>query len=273
MDSSSTVRLLSTSQCITLHNMVSARTSAALALSMDSNITESRSPRLPIELCERVMDAVYDFYYQFIAGSLVTLSRCALVCRAWRPRAQMILFDCVLVRNTDTLHRLAAQLDESPRLRGYVHRLALRGYLHIPASTAVLFPTILRLRLPNLTHIYLQEITPEEKAASPLPAQIKELPAVPTHRYFPSTLTTFNYIRKVDFVRIRFCSFGDFGRVLQPLSNLQELYCDTVSWEVFGRPPLCMLKTTSNVRDRRSFLPRVHTLEVRLQWTSVLDFY
>ncbi|TFK84244.1 hypothetical protein K466DRAFT_602165 [Polyporus arcularius HHB13444] len=222
----------------------------------------SASPRLPVELCERVIDAVYDFYYQFVVGSLVTLSRCALVCRAWRPRAQMVLFDFVLVRDTDALHRLAALLDEAPRLRRYVRRLALRGYLHIPASTVVLFPTILRLRLPNLTHVYLQEIMPAEKADYPLPPNVKELPAVPTHRYFPSVVSTFNYIRKLDFVRIRFCSFGDFGRVLQPLSNLQELYCDTVSWEVFGRLPPCMLKATLNDRGRRkAFLPRVHFLE------------
>ncbi|KAI0692843.1 hypothetical protein C8T65DRAFT_71124 [Cerioporus squamosus] len=228
---------------------------------MGDTVPAPGSPRLPIELCEHVMDAVYDFYYQFVVGSLRTLSRCALVCRAWRPRAQMILFDFVLVRDSDALHRLAAQLDESPRLRGYVHRLALRGYLHVPASTAVLFPTILRLRLPNLTHVYLQELMPEEKAASPLPADVKELPAVPIHPYFPSVLSSFNYIRKLDLVRIRFCSFGDFGRVLHPLTNLRELYCDNVSWGVFGRPPPCMRLKASLGRDRKPFLPKLHTLE------------
>ncbi|RPD57670.1 hypothetical protein L226DRAFT_573616 [Lentinus tigrinus ALCF2SS1-7] len=220
----------------------------------------TRPPRLSIELCEHVIDAVYDYYYQFIVESLATLSKCTLVCRAWRPRAQMMLFESVLIGDTAKLHRFAALLDDSPRLREYVHRLALRGYLHIPASPAVLFPTIMRLRLPNLTHLYLQDITSKEKLETSLPKGVKELPSVPVHPYFPSLLSTFNHVRRLDLVRIRFCSFGDLCRVLSGLSGLPELSCDNVSWQVFGTLPPGVLKAISNAHPRKPFLSKLRTL-------------
>lgn len=234
---------------------------------MEGEITTASSRRLPIELCEFVIDAVYDFYYQFIEASLVTLSACALVCRAWRPHAQMILFDTVLVRDSTTLRRFAVLLDKSPHLRGYVHRLAVRGYLHVPTSPAVLFPTVVHLRLPNLTHIYLQEITPEEKSTCSLPPNMKELPSVPIHPYFPSLLATFNYVRRVDLVRLRFSSFADLCRVLSSLPNLPQLLCDNVSWDVFGTLPSFVWSAILNRQSpgrRKPFLPKLSQLYVRL---------
>ncbi|TFK77657.1 hypothetical protein K466DRAFT_607884 [Polyporus arcularius HHB13444] len=91
-------------------------------------------PRLPIEVCERVIEAVYNDYYYFVSTSLATLSSCALVCRAWRPCARRVLFDYVLLRDKDALYRFAEILDTSPELGSYVRTLALRGYLHVPYS-------------------------------------------------------------------------------------------------------------------------------------------
>ncbi|TFK79049.1 hypothetical protein K466DRAFT_606440, partial [Polyporus arcularius HHB13444] len=143
-------------------------------------------PRLPIEVCERVIEAVYDGRYEFVSTSLATLSSCALVCRAWRPRAQRVLFEFVLLRDKDTLYRIAQLLDASPELGSYVRTLALRGYLHVPYSPAVLFLAALRGRLANLANLYIQGFDDNEKAANPLPEGEKELPFLPIYRYFPS---------------------------------------------------------------------------------------
>ncbi len=220
-------------------------------------------PRLPIEVCERVIEAVYDDDYRFVSTSLATLSRCALVCRAWRPRAQRILFEYVSLRDKDTLYRFAALLDASPELGSYVRTLALRGYLHVPYSPAVLFLTELRGKLTNLAELFILGFDDAEKAAKPLPEGEKELPCLPFHRYFLSLLTSITHIRRLDFVGVRFPSFGDFARFLNMVPNLKELYCYRVSWAVLGLDPVCMAKRSS-LDSQKTFLPNLELLTVRL---------
>ncbi len=220
-------------------------------------------PRLPIEVCERVIEAVYDDLYLFVSTSLATLSRCALVCRAWRPRAQRILFEYVLLRDKDVLYRFAALLDASPELGTYVRTLELRGHLHVPYSPAVLFLTALRGRLTNLAELYIHGFQDDEKAANPLPDGKRELPFLPIYRYFPSLLTSISHIRRLEFVNVRFPSFGDFARFLSALPNLKALYCYLVSWAVLGLEPVCMAKRSSH-DSQKTFLPNLEELTVCL---------
>ncbi len=221
-------------------------------------------PQLPIEVCERVIEAVYNDYYHFVSTSLATLSSCALVCRAWRPRAQKVLFEYVLLRDKDALYRFAELLDASPELGTYVHTLALRGYLHVPYSPAVLFLAALRGRLTNLAKLYINSFDDAEKAANPLPEGQKELPFLPIHRYFPSLLTSISHsIRTLNFAELRFPSFGDFARFLSTLPNLKELACYRISWAVLGLEPVCMAKRSS-LDTRKMFLPNLEVLVVCL---------
>ncbi len=234
------------------HNMPDALTSQVEA-----------KPRLPIEVCERVIEAVYNDNYDFVSTSLATLSSCALVCRAWRPRAQRVLFDHVLLQDKDALYRFAELLHTSPELGTYVRTLELRGYLHVPHSPAVLFLTALRGKLTSLAGLYIYGFHDREKAANPLPEGHKELPFLPIHRYFPSLLTSISHIRRLDFVDVRFPSFGDFARFLSALPNLKELYCDNVSWAVLGLEPVCMAKRSSH-DSQKTFLPNLEELTVCL---------
>ncbi|TFK81480.1 hypothetical protein K466DRAFT_502058 [Polyporus arcularius HHB13444] len=220
--------------------------------------------RLPIEVCERVIEAVYNDYYDFVSTSLATLSSCALVCRAWRPRAQRILFEYVLLRDKDALYRFAELLDASPELGTYVRTLEFRGHLHVPYSPAVLFLTALRGRLANLDVLYIYSFSDAEKAANPLPEGEKELPFLPIYRYFPSLLTSISHIRILEFADVRFPSFGDFARFLNTLSNLKELYCYRIFWAVFGLEPVCMAKRSSH-DSRKMFLPNLEMLAVCLR--------
>ncbi|RDX49083.1 hypothetical protein OH76DRAFT_1403985 [Lentinus brumalis] len=216
-------------------------------------------PRLPIEVCERVIEEVYDKDYRFVSTSLATLSSCALVCRAWRPRAQRVLFQYVLLRDKDALYRFAELLDASPELGTYVHTLELRGHLHVPYSPAVLFLTALRGRLTNLVELYMHGFEDAKKAANPLPEAEKELPFLPIHRYFPSLLTSISHIRRLDLVDVRFPSFGDFARFLSALPNLKKLFCYLVSWAVLGLEPVCMAKRSCH-DSRKTFLPNLEEL-------------
>ncbi|TFK89033.1 hypothetical protein K466DRAFT_45510 [Polyporus arcularius HHB13444] len=166
-------------------------------------------PRLPIEVCERVIEAVYNDFYA-----------CALVCRAWRARAQRVLFQYVLLQDKDALYRFAELLHASPELGSYVRTLRMRGYLHMPYSPAVLFLTALRGRLTNLAALHIDGFDDAEKAANLLPEGEKELPFLPFHRYFPSLLGSISHINRLSLVNVRFSSFGDFARCLSTLHNL-----------------------------------------------------
>ncbi|RDX49089.1 hypothetical protein OH76DRAFT_554106 [Lentinus brumalis] len=216
--------------------------------------------RVPIEVCECVIEEVYDDDYRSVSTSLATLSSCALVCRAWRPRAQRVLFEYVLLRDKDALYRFAELLDASPELGTYVHTLELRGHIHVPYSPAVLFLAALRGRLTNLAALFISGFDDPEKAANPLPEGEKELPFLPIYRYFPSLLTSISHIRRLDFVVVRFPSFGDFARFLSMLPNLNTLCCARVSWAVLGLEPVCMAKRSSH-DSRKMFLPNLALLE------------
>lgn len=218
-------------------------------------------PRLPIEVCESVIVAVYDDRYGLVPTALTTLSTCALVCRAWRPHAQKILFRYVVLRDQDALHRFAALLDISPELGGHVRLLVLRGHLHVPSSPAVLFPTVLRGRLTMLLELRIYEFDPTEKIVRPLPKGKKELPTLPIHRHFPSLLTSLSRIRTLKLWNIRFPSFGDFARILQKLLDLEELCCDLVSWAVLGQIPPFMAEFRPH-GSRSPFLPQLQCLRV-----------
>ncbi|KAI0712801.1 hypothetical protein C8T65DRAFT_173848 [Cerioporus squamosus] len=216
-------------------------------------------PRLPIEVCERVIEAVYDDKYDSVPAALATLARCALVCRAWRLRAQRVLFEFVLLRDKNGLYRFAELLDASPELGTYVRTLELRGHLHVPYSPAVLFLTLLRGKLPNLLNLYIRGFTDGEKAAEPLPEGVKELPCLPIHPYLPSLLTSISHIRTLRIADVKFPSFGDFARLLSMLPNLKWLSCVRVSWAGLGREPVCMAKHSS-YSCRKPFLPILERL-------------
>ncbi|TFK82326.1 hypothetical protein K466DRAFT_304701 [Polyporus arcularius HHB13444] len=188
--------------------------------------------RLPIEVHERIIDAIFDDRYSLVLDALAMLSSCALVCRAWRPRAQRILFEYVLLRDKDALFRLAELINASPELGTYVRKLALRGYLHVPYSLVVLFLTALRGKLPNLSVLNIQGFDDEERAANPPPEAQKELPTLPIHPYFPSLVKSISHIHSLSLVAVKFPSFGDFARFLAALPNLTDLFCLRVSWAV-----------------------------------------
>ncbi len=221
------------------------------------------NPRLPVEACERIIDAVYDNRYSLVQAALATLSNCALVCRAWRTPAQKVLFEYVVLTDKDALYAFAALLDASPELGSYVITLCLRGYLRVPFSPLVLFPTLLRGRLTNLSHLYIFELDNDAKTAKPLPAGVKELQILPMHRYFPFLFTSISHIRRLVLFGVVFPSFADFARILCMLPNLRELYCNLVSWAVLSLVPRCMAKRRSH-DSKKTFLPHLELLQVCL---------
>ncbi|RDX43749.1 hypothetical protein OH76DRAFT_1183293 [Lentinus brumalis] len=217
-------------------------------------------PRLPIELCERVIEAIYSERFYLVSEALTTLARCSLICRAWRPRAQMILFTYVLLKDKQMLHRFAALLDSAPHLGRYVRTLSLRGHHHRPDSTVVLFPTVLRNRLPSLVRLSIAE----EQAATPEvdsePSPVKKPPpCLPIHPRFSSLIAPFAHVRELNLSNTNFPSFGDLCRILDRLSGLREILALSVSYNVLGLLPQCVLKNVCGGTSKR-FLPNLRAL-------------
>ena len=228
------------------------------------------APRVPLEVCERIIRAVYDNRFSLVPVALTTLSACALVCRTWRAPAQKVLFKLIIIRDKDSLYRFASLLDASPELGSYVLRLQLRGRLHVPYSPVVLVTTVLRGRLMNLRRIDIVELGPGSKAATVVPLSEgkskKELKTLPLHRYFPSLVASISHIRQLGLKEIRFSSFGELARMLNKLCNLESLGCQRVSWDVLGQELPCMTKNHWDSQlPGATFLPNLHGLAVRLR--------
>ena len=70
------------------------------------------SPRLPQELCDIIMDELGRLGSDNFHWNLETraLKQCALVCRAWTPRAQLWLFRFVSLGSVESLRKLEVQL-------------------------------------------------------------------------------------------------------------------------------------------------------------------
>lgn len=99
------------------------------------------SSRLPIEICEAVMNALPDCYgfgplhrfehkwryrHNIVMGQRA-LCACALTCRAWRVRAQYLLLTFPLIRNHARLAHFTMAVGESP-----ITGLTLGGYYDAP---------------------------------------------------------------------------------------------------------------------------------------------
>ena len=226
-------------------------------------------PRLPTEVCEGVIDAVYDSRIRYLRSNYDTLRSCALVCRAWRPRAQVMLFRRIALKDVASLHEFSALLDITPHFAGYVRDLGLFGYTHhTPQSLVALFPSVLHGKLPNLRDIHIV-CQPAPAAGSKLPVEkIALVPkpdapaslSLPLHQRFPSLLATFANVTGLHLTNISFPSFADFGRVLSRFVKLRVLRCHNVGWNVLGNTPKCMVSPPCPSR----FLPELAHLKVRI---------
>ena len=89
-------------------HMVTSTSTVANPTTHNIHNAPGQKPRLPIELCERIIDASsHTLRLGSPTTDHATLRACALVCRAWLPRARHNLFWRVAVRSTRALSALA----------------------------------------------------------------------------------------------------------------------------------------------------------------------
>ena len=114
-------------------------------MALDPIDNSSQSPRLPIEVCERIIDWVaaapeFDNLYKLYEDdfALATLRSCSLTCRSWTPRTRLHLFRILRVRcspNTEgDINGVCSLLANNPALTSFVTTLIARPIPDKPSS-------------------------------------------------------------------------------------------------------------------------------------------
>ncbi|KAI0770950.1 hypothetical protein BD413DRAFT_613478 [Trametes elegans] len=106
--------------------------------------------RLPVEVCEAVIDAIrpdFDNWFDFDTESHA-LWACALTCRAWRPRAQLVLWTSVFLQHHERIPPFVAVVQRSPaRLAPCVRTLCVHPFSSGPVPLRLFAPALPALRV------------------------------------------------------------------------------------------------------------------------------
>ncbi|KAI0353192.1 hypothetical protein OH77DRAFT_1427587 [Trametes cingulata] len=149
------------------------------------------SSRLPIELCETIIDLIrpgdLDDWKTFPEESRA-LRACALVCRAWRPRAQFNLWRAVVLRPRERIvPEFTAALRSNPdRLAPLVRRMRLHP-LGAVVPLDFFMPT-----LPNLRALFMEGV---EWIAFPLRASRMRMPLLASLTELQFSRCTFRTVK------------------------------------------------------------------------------
>ncbi len=228
-------------------------------------ITQALVPHIPIEVFENVIDTLYSTPLDDQLQSSNALRSCALVCRAWRVRAQRMLYHSVVLSDAPALYKLSASLDLGRHLSSYVRELIGR-YLHTTTSILALFPSVLRGKVPNLRDIHvihIPELADWYPNSSPERRQ-RKLQCVPLHSRFPHMLSSgFLEIKHLHLEDVTFGYFSDFVWIVNSLRNLQSLVCYNVRWITLGALPACMTRHDGRATPQSPFAPNLEELLVR----------
>lgn len=229
------------------------------------------SCRLPIELCETLMNALPDCYelrppfvglgvsrdYRETVDGQHALCACALTCRAWRVRAQYLLSTFPYIRNDAHLAHFTMAVQESP-----ITGLTLGGEALLDASKAselfmrpclllqhlrcfrVRFDRgpplrLLRMRLPffaSITTLQLWACTFQS-----FRAMINVVSACPNLAMLSIHAAMFFNVQPLSAVGLRQMSAA--VKSLRACQKLTDLYLDMYTLEASSHFPLCIWRT------------------------------
>ncbi|PIL29527.1 hypothetical protein GSI_08335 [Ganoderma sinense ZZ0214-1] len=238
--------------------------SSLLPQAMDAS---TLPPYIPIEIVHLIMDQLYN-------GSLprdhcyrnqTTYRHWSLVCHAWRPYAQALLFRIVEVTDASSLRRFAALLDSAPRLASCVRLLRVYSrHLHTPENVFACLPVVLGSRLINLRELAVSRISQDDTwhphaQSPPLSCELSYMP-LPSH--FFAALPVLGTVTTLKIYWVTFETFGAFARTVHSLSSLRTLVCIQARWCLLGEPYPSTLPGPSQSAMHGKFLPQLEDLTV-----------
>lgn len=171
--------------------------------------------RLPLELCELVIDHVSGYYD--LNDSLLTLRACTLTCRAWEPRARRNLWRFgAVVRSAAHLDALLRRLDAAPGARE-LRLLDVRAGGAGAGSWVSALPLRLGGRLAHLRRLRLAAPPPVLHAGALL-----------------ALGGCFRALTGLMLARCAFARFAHFARLVLACRGLVRLYVSDVRWPAQG---------------------------------------
>lgn len=191
-------------------------------------------PRLPLELCEDIIDIValyaqvygsggVDYGMFYVSDWRFTLVACALTCKAWHLRALYHLHSSVWLSTRENVRYLFERCRAHPDLQTAVRHVIIRGPSQ-PAEGGLepfgpiphfgTFIAMLARHLPNVAYL---RICRAAWSADMFPAD--------TIRYL-SAYTTLTQVRLRD---VEFKNASQFAALLSALPNLEYVSCTDVS--------------------------------------------
>ena len=219
-------------------------------------------PRQPQELCDIIIDERAclgngHLYWNFDTWAL---KQCALVCRAWTPRAQLWLFRYVALGSVDSLRKLEAQLclreEYVPEIEAIRIFIAdRRGYPICNLAHAV---TTLARRCSKLHALQVFGAYNGGSGESS-----KFHPFLPFHSRIHSALyrQSFSTLTNLRLVEIRFHSDTDFLRLILSFPALSYLYLWNIHFNILERVKehnyILLLKNRKGSLGRLRFLEMV----------------
>ena len=222
--------------------------------------------RLPIELCEMVIDMLSPNVYvgpQPVA--IRALWNFSLVCKALRTRSQMRLFHSVLLTDNHSLQAFRNVLRGAKGFSSYVRQLVLSGSsVQADVNLFAFFPSALAGKLPNLNKLCIANFP---KAAS---VSDNPLPCIPFHRFFPSLFSSMTAVTCLHLQSITFPNFGDFAKMINSFPNLHTLKCHDIRWKWLGPLPACMKPSQEMYPSSCTFAPRLRDLVVCPHYARLL---
>lgn len=168
------------------------------------------SPSLPLEVCERVIDHIYEASW----GYRYSLFACALVCRSWAPRSRFNLFHSVALDLEQSASRFIATVSTSPKLGEYVRELQIS--LHEQHGQWLY--RLLQVLPPLLPNLYRLEY--------------QHLP--PLHPLFFVLSSRFSNVKSLAFSYMRGLTFKEIIQVLDRCKSVEKLVLFDCRWTKSG---------------------------------------
>ncbi|KAH9841043.1 uncharacterized protein C8Q71DRAFT_435459 [Rhodofomes roseus] len=195
---------------------------ASTAAASGASSQDDPAPRLPTEICGRIIDHVaagLNLHYTSLAGNpaLLALQSCALVCRDWYFHTWYHLRQRVHLRDRNDVRSLSRTLHERPRLRGVVQQVVISG--HTPRQRSLMqhlgtFAAMLAGKLPELSRISIED------AEWPV-----GLMRVEDFGY----LAAFHFVHTLAIANVTVSSIAQLARLISALPAMRYLHCINVA--------------------------------------------
>lgn len=185
-------------------------------------MTENHTPvpQLPVEILERIIDYVHEFWYdtrEFTKPQYSTWKACALTCRAMRPRSQNWLFRRIWLQSKYQAKNLKPILKENRLIAKNVEVLVLHETSDGEGATNNGWISWVPLMCAPLM-VNLQEL---ELCGDVL---------TNSHPQFLHAITTFRSIIRLRLRRVRFSRFEQCTDLIRAFPNLRLLDLVDISW-------------------------------------------